>query len=237
MLGKARTGALLVLPLAAAVQQAQATPPLIPTLPTGNFSCSTSNGGCVSGGDFNEFGTGLKGVGFYADFPITFNGSSYVDFSSSGLMTGPSGGGLAAGSTVASGYNFTISNVSGGGFDGGTWSLMYEILDTTTGQTALLDNSHSGGGAGLFSASFTDQLLFPLTVGDNLIVMADLTLTAGPSGGFYSVSIPSNFTFDIGTSATAAAAPEPSTLSFGGLALAIAGVWSRLRRRRTADLQ
>lgn len=237
LMGKARTGALLVLPLAAAVQQAQAVQvgPSI-NLPTGNLSCNTQSGACVSGGDL-QLGTrdGIEGVGFFDDFPTDFSGNSYVDFGSSGILTSTGSGGLTAlpaGSILTSSYDFNIGNVSGSGSD--TWSLSYQIFDSTTLHTVVSDSSASGSGTGSFSASFTDQLASAMTVGDTLSITADLNLTAS-SGSIFSVTIPSGLTLDVGQDVSTT--PEPSTLSFGALALALAGIWRGLRRKRTADLQ
>lgn len=232
LMGKARTGALLVLPLAAAVQYAQATVANSTSLPTGGYACTPGIGTCTGGDQQLSPVNGLSGVGFFLTSPYSFNGSSYLDFSSTGPLTSTSSGGnLASGTTLTSDYNFSISNPSGGGTD--SWSLIYEIFDSTTGRVALLDSSSSGSGTGTFSRTFADQLTNTLTVGDTLIVSADISLNA--SGGIFSLSIPGGLTLDVGSGVSAA--PEPSTLSFAGLALAIAGIWYRLRRRRTADLQ
>lgn len=243
---KARTGALLVLPLAAAVQHAQATTAGNSyALPTGNFQCQetgTSSGSCPGSDAQLPVQNGLAGVKFFGTDSIYYNfyngnpyyGTGLENFilSSSGPLTGHSGGSLPTGTTLTNRYDFTLAPGFSGGFIS-SWRLTYSLVDTTTKATLFSDSSVSGGfisgGSGGFSGSFTDKTNAPLIQGDNYAVTTEISVSGG---GYFYLNIPGGGSFDIGSNAQAPSAPEPGTLGLGGLGLALAGIWRGLRRKR-----
>jgi hypothetical protein len=246
LMGKGRTGALLVLPLAAAVQLAQAATvggSPVYTLPDGGLNCQidgASPGGACSGGATQLGPTdGLEGVSFYLPSPITLSsldGSSggALILSTSGAVTAThSGSGLPAETTFTNHYDFAITP-SGSGFEG--WTLTYELYDQSTDQDLFYDNSVSGASGGTFSGSFTDTLAYALNTTDTYELSAEIRFSDDDSEDTVTVTIPSGGSFDLGTDQQAPS-PEPSTLSFGALSLAVGGIWRGLRRKRTADPQ
>lgn len=226
LIWKARTGALLVLPLAAAVQHAQAQTTL--TLPTGHFNCSalfTASGGCSGGVANTPAQYGLSGLRFGLSSPVTLIGPGILTLSNYGTVTGTSGGSLGAGTPMRLSYDFTLST-SGGSFS--DWQLQFQMYDYAESAN-VLNGSVSGSATGTFSGSFTVQLGGPLSQGDLVYDSASITVNNLTSGGA-TVTVPLDSSLDID-----AAAPEPSTLSFGALGLALAGIRGGLRRKRRAE--
>lgn len=244
---KVRTGALLVLPLAAAVPHAQALTQAGVSLPTSSGSCALSGSGALVSGSCSEVDSqlsllnGLAGVKFFLSSPFTLqfgsSGGENVTLSSDGTLGGI--GTFSSGSSISEHYDFSLSTspvsaqnpvgVGNTGIAPLSWQLTYSIFDVTTDTSIVNDNTMSGSGAGTFSGFFADTTAGAMSAGDTVLVSTAIALNS-PANTNVTLTVPSS-SLDVNQSAT----PEPSTLSFGALGLAIAGIWRGLRRRRTAE--
>jgi hypothetical protein len=216
----ARTAALVIVPLAAAVNAHAIT--VVPALPTGNFSCQTPNGSC-SGADAQLAAqNGIQGVKFYTngfvDIFVPASGGGLLILSSSGPLNGT----IAGGYQMPLFYDFTLSG--SGNTSGMNWTLMYSIqpLSGPSGSSTTV----SGSGVGTFTSNTS------MTVPSGGFAPGNYTLQVAfrvtPSAATdLSVNVPtSSFDFN----AVALGTPEPAT---GGIAIAgVAAMGITLMRRR-----
>jgi hypothetical protein len=219
----ARTAALVIVPLAAAVSAHAGSV----TLPTSNFSCSVdSNDGfsnCTSGGAGVSQTSG-GGVSFYLSSGGAFlAGDGTVTEGSSGSVAGA----IAAGSLIP--YSIDI------GFGYFTldpnYSLEIEVRDLTT-HVNLVDSTFSGsytsGSSIDQSGSFTT--LASSSAGDDLRVEYILTLSNVPGNGRTTVTVPQGESVDLGPVSNATA-PEPASVGLMGGGLAwLAYQWRKRRK-------
>ena len=219
----ARTAALVIVPLAAAVNAHAIT--VVPALPTGNLTCQTPNGSC-SGADAQLAAqNGIQGVKFYTNgFVDIFNaasGGGFLGLSSSGPLNGT----IAGGYQMPLFYDFTLSG--SGNTSGMNWTLMYSIqpLSGPSGSSTTV----SGSGVGTFTSNTSMTVPSGGFAPGNYTVQAHFTvIQVSPSlGTDLSVNVPtSSFDFN----AVALGTPEPAT---GGIAIAgVAAMGITLMRRR-----
>lgn len=234
MLKTARTTALVIVPLAAAVS-AQAGTVL---LPTGNAACSTNLSGSCSGGDVQlaDLGSGIAGVSLFMT-----NGSQTFFFSSgSGVVldlaltaSGLLGGSIAGGTTLPVGWNFTLRSLSG---SIGSWTLFFE-LGSVLGASDYGSVGVSGSGGGTFTSPLPTTTFLVVASGgiasgsklfeeavlrfnaSTVFTLADVTISVPPGGSF-------DFNSVAGTST-----PEPATLGVMGAGLAFLGALLRRRKK------
>ncbi len=227
LVGKARVGALVVLPLAAAVHQAQAS---ILSLPTGTVTCQydingSGGGTCSASAQQLSPYNGVAGVSFQLNTPGNSLdlgvGPATLTLTASGILTGPGGGVLNAGTVFNEGYSLSITNVTSDNY------LAFSLYDVTTSTSLFSAQAANGSfsGSGLFSGSFTDTLLASATVGDTL----QLSLSLYVSGGDMVATLPGDALSMGGPPVSAGAAPEPSTMGLGAFGLAAAAFWRRMR--------
>jgi hypothetical protein len=241
--------AVIVLPVIAAFQlplHAQnPTPPVPFGLPTSSQTCGMTGvsaaGGCgltatsLIAGANDVTGTGFSGPSpFNTMFPImnpvptSSSAGGFLEdisFSTTGLLTGPVGGIVPAGTVIPEYYNFSISDTSATDFV--RWTLTYAIIDDSG--TVFSDSSITGTTTGTFQGYFFDTLSQPLTVGDTIQVDAGISfVTSDETGEEVSVTVPQG-SFDVN-----ADTPEPSTFALVAMPLAAAGIWLGFRRSRTA---
>jgi len=222
--------ALIIVPLAAAVQAFGIS---ISTLPTGNFSCTTQNGGptspCPSGSNVSQLDpidniSGLEFFGPSSGYSFSNFGSpgtaGVVEFITSGPLSGPS---IPSGTIIPVLYDFNVgASGTGNLLD---WELLYSIVD----------NGSVAGVADIFSRNFTGEQSgsAPLQLTEALvsgtIVSLDVNLSVVASGSAFNVnvSIPSG-SLDFNNTP----APEPASETLAGLCIAFAGGYRLLRRRR-----
>jgi hypothetical protein len=237
MLKTARTTALVIVPLAAAVSAHAGSI----VLPTGNPACFASfSGGSCPGGDAQlaDPGNGIAGVSLF------MNSGSQTFFFSSGSGAGLglaltdsgslAGGSLLGGTNLPVGWNFTLGSISG---SIGTWTLMFE-LGSTFGGSDYGSVTVSGSGAGTFTspAPTTTFLVIAsggVASGSTLFEEAILTFSASTNGGpsaDVEINVPSGGSFDFNSTA-GVTTPEPGAIGIMGAGLAFLGAMLRRRKK------
>ncbi|MBL8227655.1 MAG: PEP-CTERM sorting domain-containing protein [Bryobacterales bacterium] len=228
MQGAARKAALVIVPLAAAVQSEAAA-----ILPTSNPTCSGSDDGlfraCVTVAEQLPAGSnGITGVKLYSG-----DSGSTLAFLSGGLAEITMGtsdfvsGSVASGLLIPLAYSFSISG--SGAVALSSWNLTYTLSAPSGGGIfATTTVSSSGGAFGPFSGTanmvtsgaFTDGLMS---------VQAILQVDWSTEGGALFVTIPSN-SIDF-NAIPANDVPEPASAGLMVAGLAVLG-WRLVRRRR-----
>jgi len=229
MLKTARTTALVIVPLAAAVSaQAGAI------LPTTNLTCTATSGGgsgsCSMGvSSFADQG-GIQGVSFF-----TNSGSIGFDLSSGGTVSlqvgagGPLSGNLTQNDPVA--FLFFFSLISGGSI--ASWSIDMSFGNALGSSIyGSFTASGSGGSGGSIMESGSGTLVVPSGgVASGSTFWETATINAVVSGGiFLQLSIPQTGTIDF-DSAPASGVPEPASVGLIGSGLAFLGYLFRRRRK------
>jgi hypothetical protein len=208
MLQTARTTALVIVPLAAAVSAHANT--IVPALPTGGFACSPN----CSGGDSTITNpNGLTGVSFYgtADF-YTSGGSFGFGFSAGGPFAGtlPSPMPVSWDFELTSDPSVTI----------GSWSLTFTLSGFAAGSV-----TETGSGGGTFIGS--DSFAVSPTVVTSGSLTETVTLSTNTSGnGSVYLSVPPGTSFDFNSVST----PEPGSAGLMAAGLALLAGWARKRR-------
>jgi hypothetical protein len=216
----ARTAALVIVPLAAAVSAHAGA-----VLPNGNFQCSYSpndNSGGNCAGGVNAAGGALS---FYLS-------SGGVALQGGGTLMEHSNGSVATAITEGSSipYSYEI-----GLFLEETdpsYALEIQIKDTTT-STMLVDSTFTGTfglGSTPVTGSGTFTALGSSNSGDNIVVGYLLTLAGVPGNGLVTVTVPEGTSVDLGPVGNAGV-PEPASVGLMGGGLAALGYLWRKRRK------
>jgi hypothetical protein len=231
ILKTARTTALVIMPLAAAVSAHAGSI----ALPTGNLSCSTSipSGSCQGGeAQLADLGSGVQGLSFFTSGGFTqgFSISSgttimtmmLADF---GIV---SGGSIPTGTMIPVDWAFSTSASSGATIN--SWNLAFQL---GSGPGFIDDGVVSGGGsgAGFFSGSNTLITTGPILSGSPLYESVLLTLNLNGNFGFIQITVPNGTTFDF-QSVAASSVPEPASVGLIGAGLAFFGALLRRRRKQ-----
>ena len=239
MKSQARTAALVIVPLAAAVS-AHAGPA---GLPTTGLACtysvnSTSGTGnsCMSGAGVSTLsGAGINGLSFSLINPSS-GSSGWYDLGTDGgaVMMGTRGVvgvAIPSGTTIPVSYDFEydlINEVDP------TWQLKYILKDFTTGQilgTAPFSGTFGTSGAGIFEFTGSGSLVTSNGSSATDIIGAAFLLVNGSTGGTYDVSvmIPGDTSIDL-DSFTVSGVPEPASFGLLGAGLVALGMWRKRRK-------
>jgi PEP-CTERM motif len=238
MMKTARTTALVIVPLAAAVS-AHAGSIALPE--SGNPTCSVSgaSGSCFSGdAQLADLGSGIQGLSFFTSggstqtlFMFTSGASLPVNMTmgDSGIL----GGTIVAGTLIPVSWDFNMTPLSGSGTID-SWILTFG-LGSSAGATNFGSASTSGGSIGSSGSTINGGPI-------NLQVLSDL---ASGSTLFESVSLTMDVTTNLGVQVTvfnatswdfnsvaAASVPEPATTGLIGAGLAFFGALLRRRRKQ-----
>lgn len=230
MLKAARTSALVIVPLAAAVSAHAGSV----ALPSGNVSCSSNiSGGTCFGGDSQlaDLGSGVQGLSFFTSggFTQTFftsSGSSVLQMTLADF--GTLGGTIAGGTQIPVDWVFTLTPFSGATIE--SWTLSFE-LGSSPGFTDYGAVSGSGISGGSISGGDTLTVSQDIASGSTLYESVVLSVnTTNLGGGGVQVTVPTLSTWDF-NSVAAAAVPEPASVGMIGASLAFLGALIRRRRK------
>jgi len=228
ILKTARTTALVIVPLAAAVTARGGAI----AIPGGNPSCTTNipSGSCASiDTQLADLGSGIEGLSLFLSgggeqgFQVFSSGSSTLLVTLLDFGT-VSGGSIPAGTMIPLGYSFTAAMLSGGSI--GSWSVTFE-LGLSPGGSDYGQAIESGSGSGTFSGGGVLDVSPTIASGSTLYETAQLNLTVnGP--GFVEVTIPGDGSFDFDS---VPSVPEPGSVGLIGAGLAFLGALLRRSRR------
>jgi hypothetical protein len=237
MMKTARTTALVIVPLAAAVSaHAGAIVASGAVLPTSNLTCTRVDGFGTGGCTMNDLQqtsqSGITGLSFYT-------GTGAVGFNLSGSSTaiqlkvgagGPLSGNLTQNDPVAFSFNFNLQ--SGGSVS--SWSILMAFGnafgDSSYGSFGA---SGSGGSGSFIPESGSGTLVIPSGgIASGSTFWETTTINATISGGInLQINVPGGATFDY-NSAAASSVPEPGSVGLLGSGLAFLGYLFRRRRRK-----
>lgn len=238
ILKTARTTALVIVPLAAAVS-AHAGSIALPS--SGNPTCQTSADASCSAGDSPavDLGSGIQGLSFYTSGGFT----QYLFVSSSGSVTpvtmamGDSGimaGTIAAGTLIPVSWDFNMSPISGSGTID-SWTLLFS-LGSTPGGSDYGSATASGGSIGssgstVIGGPINLNVLSDIVSGSTLYENVMLTMQLDNANVGAQVTVFNATSWDF-NSVAASAVPEPATTGLIGAGLAFFGALLRRRRKQ-----
>lgn len=209
----ARTAALLIMPLAAALTASAA-----PVLPASNFQCQAYAERACSGGASQLPATPgqVQGVKQWLDGQVLADTGEHqvgwVSFSTSGTLNEA----MAAGTSIPIHYEFTVLGYSGS--LASDWFAHFSILRNGN----VIGTTSAGGPVGGFqTGAVTLTLKSALNAGDNIEV--ETTIGGATEDGYILVEVPQN-SIDWNASV-----PEPASIGTAAAGLALAAI---LRRNR-----
>lgn len=220
MRSHARTAAMVIIPLAAAVSAHAG-----PVLPNGHFVCSdtpnvgsggTCSGGVTAAGGALSFYLASGGV-------VLAGGGTLMEHTNGSVATA-----ITEGSSIPFSYDIGLFAES---IDP-NYSLQIQIKDTTN-STMLVNSTFPGTfgpNANTLSNSGSFTSLGSSNPGDNIVVGYLLTLSNVPEGVLVTVTVPELTSVDLGP-VSQSAVPEPSSLGLLGAGLAGLGYLWRKRRK------
>lgn len=231
MLQTARTTALVIVPLAAAVSAHAGA-----ILPTSNVTCTTLDSGvsgsCSIGDSQKSSQSGITGVSFFTNSGSIGlalsggNGNVMVKVGAGGNLIGD----LTQNDPVSFNFNFNLQ--SGGSVS--AWQITMAFGNTFNDFSyGTFSASGSGGSGSFIPESGSGTIVIPSGgVASGSLFWETVTLTATiSSGSFLQINIPSGTSFDY-NSAAAVSAPEPASVGLMGSGLAFLGYLFRRRRRK-----
>lgn len=229
ILQTARTTALVIMPLAAAVS-AQAGSI---SLPTTGASCTVAGGDSGSsckGGDAlvnPDPGVGVRGLSFFTSGGQSFflsSGSATLILSDHGTLTG---GSIAAGTVIPLKWDFTLSSSSGSIT---SWIIGFDLGSSfTNGDYG--SNTFSGSGTGHFTGSGSLTIASGGIAAGASVFESGLISISVSSFTQLGVNVPPDASLDFGNSVTSSV-PEPASVGMIGAGLAFLGALVRRRRKQ-----
>jgi hypothetical protein len=238
MLKTARTTALVIVPLAAAVS-AHAGSIALPHSGSPTCSVSGASGSCFSGdAQLADLGSGVQGLSFFTSGGFTQNlflftsGASLpvnMTMGDSGIL----GGTIAAGTLIPVSWAFNMTPLSGSGTID-SWVLTFG-LGSSAGGTNFGSASTSGGSIGSSGSTIVGgpinlQVLSDLVSGSTLFESVALTMDVTTNLGVQ-VTVFNATSWDF-NSVAAASVPEPATTGLIGAGLAFFGALLRRRKKQ-----
>jgi hypothetical protein len=239
MLQAARTTALVIVPLAAAVSSAHAGS--IALASSGSPVCTTSASGsfCFAGDSLEpDLGSGVQGLSFYTSGGFTQN--LFVNSSGSTIPTtmsmgdsGVMGGTIAAGTLIPVSWNFNMTPLSGSGTIS-SWSLVFE-LGSTAGGSQFGSIGTSGGsigssGATIIGGPINLNVSSTILSGTTLFETVLLTMNLTNTNVGVQVTVPNASSWDF-NSVAATGVPEPATTGLIGAGMAFFAALLRRRKK------
>jgi hypothetical protein len=238
ILKTARTTALVIVPLAAAVSAHAGS---IALAASGSPSCQTSADASCSAGDSPavDLGSGVQGLSFFTSGGSTQN----LFVNSSGSVTpvtmtmrdsGIMAGTIAAGTLIPVSWNFNMTPLSGSGTID-SWTLMFS-LGSTLGGSDYGSATASGGSIGSSGSTVSGgpinlNVLSDILNGSTLFENVMLTMQLDNANDGVQVTVFNATSWDF-NSVPAAAAPEPASIGLIGAGLAFFGALLRRRRKQ-----
>jgi hypothetical protein len=238
-----RTGALVIVPLAAA---ASAHAGLITSLPTSNFTISCSgtstgapgessdvaapiqSGGCSGGADPIAGSAGqIGGVSLWLSNGGVDLGSGTGSITMSVRGPGPA---IPLGTVIPLSWGFDMETAEVGSQTDPVWTLAYTLADMTT-NTQLAFGSFGGNNSGPVFGSGSLTTTAASSYGDTLALKVQFTELGDPKAGFdVIVQIPEFKSFDVDP---LMGVPEPSSIGLLGAGLAwLSWQWRKCRQSR-----
>jgi hypothetical protein len=234
MLKTARTTALVIVPLAAAVS-AHAGSIALPS--SGEPTCSVSVSGSCFAGDAQlaDLGSGVQGLssGGFTQTMFVFTSGASLPVNMTMGDSGVLGGTIAAGTLIPVSWDFNMTPLSGSGTID-SWILTFG-LGSSAGGTNFGSASTSGGSIGSSGATISGgpinlQVLSDLVSGTTLFESVSLTMDVTTNLGVQvTVFDASSWDFN---SVAAASVPEPATTGLIGAGLAFFGALLRRRKKQ-----
>jgi hypothetical protein len=236
LLKTARTTALVIVPLAAAVSAHAGSI----ALPSGSPTCSNNVDSSCSAGDSQEpdLGSGVQGLSFFTSGGFTQNliaggSGSTIPINMTLGDSGTVGGTIAAGTVIPVAWNFNMTPISGSGTIT-SWTLTFNLGSTAGGSqygSAETSGSSPIGSAGstIIGGPIPLDITTTIPGSTTLFESVELSMEVDNTNFGVQVTVPENTTWDF-QSVAATTAPEPASLGFIGAGLAFLGALIRRRK-------